>query len=53
MYISFIFQNGVTSLMEASRFGHIEVCELLLGHGVDIDIADYVWDIYDMLIIRL
>ena len=36
---------GHTPLYTASKKGQVEVCELLLNRGADVDMADEVWDL--------
>ena len=39
-------QNGKSSLMAASRNGHVEVVDKLLQHGATVDLHDKVFIVY-------
>ena len=36
-YLSFCVQHGMTPLMQAAYKGNIDMCELLLAHGADVN----------------
>ena len=42
MTCSLLLQSGNASLHYASRYGHTELCELLLGAKVDVEAKDMV-----------
>jgi ankyrin repeat protein len=41
-----ILQDGCAALMKAGNNGHLQLCELLLNRGADIDHTDKVCDVY-------
>ena len=40
--ISLSFQDGKTALMRASNSGHVEIVEMLLSKGAQVDLQDKV-----------
>jgi ankyrin repeat protein len=43
--IYYTMQHGYTPLMAASSNDNVEICDLLISKGADVNKADNVWDI--------